>query len=234
MRLVPNSNGEDARPSEVREFNTCHHPAGSPAGGQFCSTKDTMRVGITSARPGQTEGVYANMAEFERDLRRVPGVSKVSVWPGIGAWQGGYEPSWIVSYVGNGEARRLLAKTAIRYDQDAVLLMGRCKGGKENCDPAVDLRFDAPLSRAQMEAVNGVLGASGFGGWTWGKVGGKTVLRAVSVPKWGGVTSKHIKRMAIISGELTRRGFTHKHRVKWVKTDVLDRDNYTDVLRGAY
>jgi len=36
MRFFPNSNGEDNAPQRLREFNTCHNPAG-PAGGQFCS-----------------------------------------------------------------------------------------------------------------------------------------------------------------------------------------------------
>jgi hypothetical protein len=35
--LIPNSNGEDNSPARLHESNDCHVPAGSPAGGQFCS-----------------------------------------------------------------------------------------------------------------------------------------------------------------------------------------------------
>lgn len=225
--VTSDSGGEDAA---VQEFNHCH----SPADGKFCSDGAGgvgHRVGITSARPGQTGGVYAHMNEFTHDLRRVPGVSDVSVKPGIGAWGGGSEPSWIVSYVGNGAARKLLAKTAVRYDQDAVLLMGRCKG-KRGCDPAVDLRFEKRVTEGQMTGINSLLGSAGFGGWTWGKVGGKTVLRVVSVPVWGGKADRHLKTMAQVAGELSAHGHPHSYRVRWVKTEVLDRDNYAAVLKG--
>lgn len=227
MKLFPNSNGEDA---SLTEFNANHEPAGSPVGGRFARSRDTMRVGITSAVDGQAPGVFAHMREFEKDLRRVPGVAAVSVRKGVGAWEGREEPSWIVSYVGNGEARRLLARTAVRYDQEAVLLMGRCKG--VNCDPAVDLRFDRPVTRGQMRAIGGVLSAAGLGGWTWGRVGKKTVLRAVSVPAWGGKAAAHVKSMARVSAELSKRGFTHKSRTKLVKTEVIDRSNYGAVIEG--
>lgn len=215
----------------IHEFNACHEPAGSTTGGRFCGDVQTMRVGITSARPGKgaTE-VYAQMGGFERDLKQIKGVSNVSVQPGTGAWQGGSEPSWVVSYVGNGEARRLLAKTASQYDQDAVLLMGRCVGPKTACDPVVDLRFDNTLSVGQIEKINTVLGTAGFSGWTWGKVGGKPVLRMVSVPAWGGNTAQHVKATNKLAASLQQRGYTNKTRIKWVKTEVLDRENYATVL----
>lgn len=224
MILVPNSNGEDNRP--VREFNPHHDARGRFARGA------TTRVGITSARPGQTEGIYARMREFEGELRAVPGVSKVSVREGVGAWKGGSEKSWIVGYVGNGEARTLLAKTAVRYQQEAVLVMGRCQGDRRACDPAVDLRFDHSLAVNEMAAINGVLGQAGFGGWTWGTVGGKPVLRVVSVPAWGGNTQKHLLRMRMVTHELTKQGHTHKYSVRWMKTSVLDESNYAAVIAG--
>ena len=220
----------------IHEYNPCHTPAGSPEGGQFCT--DTTRVGITSARPGQTTGIYGHMHLFEAELKKIPGVSNVSVKPGRGAWKGGpdqdlgSEPSWIVSYVGNGEARRLLAATGVKYTQDAVLVMGRCKGPKSACDPAVDLIFDKPVGQPQQDVIGRLLGAAGFGGWTWARVGQKTVLRVVSVPQWGGQTGRHIQTMGKVAKDLQARGFTHLQRIKWVKTEVLDDSNYAEVITG--
>jgi hypothetical protein len=45
MQLVPNSSG-----TSLREFNQCHAPGGSPAGGQFCSDRDAF-VGVSRPSP---------------------------------------------------------------------------------------------------------------------------------------------------------------------------------------
>ena len=113
------------------EYNHCHNPDGA-GGGQFCST--VTRVGITSARPAgapdarTSRTVYRDMHAVADQLRALPGVRRVSATPGVGAWQGGRESSWIVAYQGNGEARRLLARVGAQFNQDAVLLMHGCRG----------------------------------------------------------------------------------------------------------
>lgn len=50
---VPNSNSE----SELHEFNSCHTPAGSPAGGQFCSKSGTQ-ASLPGMGPKAAAGGY--------------------------------------------------------------------------------------------------------------------------------------------------------------------------------
>lgn len=40
--VQPNSNGEDAAPVDLREFNQCHAPGGSEKGGQFASKRESV------------------------------------------------------------------------------------------------------------------------------------------------------------------------------------------------
>lgn len=217
--VVPSSFGV------LREFNRCHTPAGSGRGGQFCG--DTTMVGITSARPGRSNAeVFRTMREFEARLKAT-GVANVRVQPGVGAWEGGAEGSWVVSYRGNGAATRLIAQTAKAFTQDAVLMMKGCRGRK--CDPAVEMRFDRAVTPTQRLAVQQTLVAHGLGGWTWFKSGGKTVLRMVAVPAWGGSRRKHLIATRKISAVLSRKGFGHRTAVKGVTATVLDASTYDTV-----
>lgn len=231
--VVPDSNGEDSQP--VREYNTCHTPAGSAEGGQFCSTRPVTRVGITSARPKgepdykDSRTVFRDMHVFRAQLAALPGVTKVSVTPGLGAWQTGAEATWIVAYQGNGAARRLLAVAGKGFNQDAVLLMHGCKGA--DCDPAVEFTFDTPVGKGAMQDLNNLLGAEGLGGWTWGKRAGKTVLRMVSVPAWGGQRDLHLSITSRLSKILsTTGGLKHRSRVKMVRTEVFEKGGYDAVI----
>lgn len=215
------------------EFNQCHEPAGSPVGGRFAQRGrcgDTT-VGITSARPEKGgRAVFDDMRGFEASLKAVKGVTNVKVSPGLGAWEGGSEPTWVVSYRGNGEARRLLARTGKQFNQDGVLLMKPCRG--RGCDPAVELHFDRGVGGAARDAVHGILKTHGMGGWTWYKSGGQTVLRMVSVPAWGGDRAAHLAASRDISASLARAGLTHKARLRGVRAEVLTRENYDTVIGG--
>lgn len=225
------------------EVNHCH---GKGTKGHPC---EGTRVGITSQRPKGTTNadpdkaektnrtVFQQMRAFEAQLKALPGVSNVSVTPGLGAWQDdktkivGSEGSWQVSYRGNGAARKLLAKTGQRYDQDAVLLMHSCKGS--GCDPAVEIAFDRPVGRPVMDKIGAQLGARGFGGWTWGKRGGKTVLRVVHVPAWTDMTAAdHVRTLQGLASLLAGEGLTNKVRVKAVKSEPLHKSEYADLIRG--
>lgn len=64
---VPNSNGE----RELSEFNTCHTPAGSPAGGQFCSKGGS--ASRAAERPQANESVQreANSYNSRRGLSKI-------------------------------------------------------------------------------------------------------------------------------------------------------------------
>ena len=221
--VTPNSHGT------IQEFNACH----TKHSGEFCSGSALTRVGITSQRPVGAEGhksnrqVFHQMREFEGTLKALPGVTNVRVQPGLGSWEGGSEASWVVSYRGNGAATKLLARTAQTFDQDAVLMMKGCRGRR--CDPAVDLRFDRAVTIPQRNAIQQILVANGMGGWSWLKSEGKTVLRMVSVPAWGGNSRKHIRGTRNISAGLSKLGLTHRVRIKSVRATVLDASNYATV-----
>lgn len=217
----------------LHEFNPCHLPGGTAEGGQFCSDKGARpfhgtAVGITSARPGRSNReVFSTMREFEGQLKALPGVKEAKVRAGLGAWEGGSEPTWVVSYKGNGAAKRLIAQTAKRFDQDGVLMIRGCK---TDCDPMAEFTFDKGVSKAQRDAIHELLISHGLGGWTWFKSGkGKTTLRAVSVPAWGGDATKHAVETRVISRALQRLGYGHRFKIASVKTEIMDRSSYDTV-----
>lgn len=221
--VIPQSGGRPVA-SPLREFNGCH----DPHDGRFCG--DTI-VGITSARKGKgNRAVFRQMHDMEAALTRLPGVTDVSVAHGVGAWQGGSEPTWIVRYSGNGEATKLFARLGKLHDQDAVLLLKPCAGA--DCSPVADLHFARPLGKAAMEALAPVLTAAGFGGWTWGKEGGQTLLRLASVPQWGGDAERHLAAVRQLMRDLDAVGLHHALTVRQARPMVLDRSNYDTVIRG--
>jgi len=209
------------KPRTAAEFEESQHPRDDD--GKF------TEVGITSARPEgdpghtDTKVVFARMRKFEGNLKLLPGVENVRVQPGVGAWQGGSEPTWVVSYKGNGEATKLLAQTAKDYNQDAVLVL-KGDGGEGGKSVASEFVFDRGVDSAERDAVHAVLAAEGIGGWTWFKRSGHTVLRAVAVPQWGGDPTVHHAASQTISETLARHGFTHRLLEKPVSVTVLERD----------
>lgn len=223
-------NARVIREARFHEFNSCH----SPDDGKFCSGTNaaTTRVGMTSARQGWTgrpaRQVFTEMRAFERELRGIKGVTHVSVAPGVGGWDGGSEPSWVVSYRGNGEAKRLVLKTAKQFDQDGVLMLYPCRGA--NCDPAVDLRFDTPLGKSTRAIIESVLVGEGLGGWTWMKSKGHAVLRMVSVPAWGGDAQKHLASTRRVMRHLRKAGLGVKSRIRAVRAEGIGRDLYDPLM----
>lgn len=218
-------------------------PKGSAIGGQFTEGTvqegpDFTRVAITSQRPEGDPGhqankeVFQHMHEFQSRLEALPGVTRVSVKPGVGGWDGGSESMWQVFYRGNGAARRLVAQTAKTFNQDAVLVLKKCTGS--NCQPAVELSFAGGVSPVVREKVHAVLVKNGIQGWTWMKRGGKTLLRMVSVPQWGGVAEKHQKATAAVSQKLREDGLENHRSVHKVAVSVMERegDNSYDRIIG--
>ena len=186
--------------------------------------KDVTTVGITSARAkGEPDWrsnreVFHQMGQFKDRLAAIKSVADVSVKPGVGAWQGGKEATWVVSYRGNGEAMKLLATTAKTYNQDAVLVM-KPGGG----DPSVELEFDGPVGARGMAQIEKIMVGHGLGGWTYYKSGGQTVLRSVSVPQWGSDSAAHLRAMSEVSAVLKAAGRTHRVRQASVQASVLER-----------
>jgi len=202
------------------DFEEAKHPRDDA--GKF------TEVGITSARPegdpGHTSNrvVFERMSQFAGNLRTISGVENVTVQPGLGAWQGGSEPTWVVSYKGNGEATKLLARTAKEYNQDAVLILKGSDGAGASI--ADELVFDHGVDGQTRETVHEALAKEGLGGWTWFKRGGKVVLRAVAVPQWGGDPGAHRDSVKRISQSLDHIGLTHQVNEKAVSVTVLERD----------
>lgn len=238
MNLTPNSWGS---PRKLRELNACHEPKGSPKGGQFCG--GVTRVGITSSRQFRdplhrpNKAVAGEMRHLERVLTDLPGVRGVSVKPALGQWDGGSEFSWAVSYVGNGEARKALARVGKKWGQDAVLILRRPKAG-ETPDAATELSFDQPIGLETRGALASYMGTLGIGGWTWYKRNGRTTLRIASVPQWGGSNEAHKTALSTLTGKLRSQGHGIRERQLKVKVEIYAPESgdgvasYDDVLGG--
>ena len=198
------------------------------------------RVAMTSQRgegdPGHQSNreVFEHMRKFSDALKALPGVSRVSVKPGVGGWEGGSESMWQIYYRGNGAARKLVAQTAKRFNQDAVLILQACQKGAD-CQPAVELSFHGGVSSAARDQIHKVLVANGIGGWTWMKNEGRTVLRMVAVPQWGGEAKAHQLATAKVSDQLKKLGMANHRRVRRVKVSVMEREgaqSYDAVIKG--
>lgn len=163
--------------------------------------KGKKHVGLTSARPGREgeETVLEDMREFEELLKEISGVSRISVELGEGGWEGGSEPTWVISFSGNGEALSLIASTAKKFKQDGVLIYESCKG--TGCSPVVTWTFGPNIEERERAIVENLLVARGIGGWTWYNDSGSVALRAVSVPQWGGDAKKHLNAADLITEE---------------------------------
>lgn len=187
------------------------------------------RVAMTSQRapgdPGHMSNkeVFEHMREFHRQLSALPGVSRVSVKPGVGGWEGGSESMWQIYYRGNGEARKLVAMTAKKFNQDAVLILNGCKAGQD-CQPSSELSFEKGLNAKTREAIHKIMVANGVGGWTWMKREGKTILRMVCVPQWGAEAITHQRATATISNILRKRGLQNRRRVHKVAVSVMEKE----------
>ena len=210
---------------------------GRQAGGRQGAAGGEQRttVGITSARPAGGGGdvasrdVFTRMQEFGGRLQQIKSVRDAEVKPALGAWKGGSEPAWSVSYKGDGEARKLAAEYGQRYNQDAVLISAPATRGSRN-GVTMKLSFDRGVGRQQREQIGEVAAANGMGGWTWQKDRGQTVLKLTSVQQWGGDAKAHTKSTAVVSRALSKLGHTHSVSSQNVKTEVLDGSNYNAVL----
>lgn len=216
---------------ELREFNQCH----DPATGRFCST---TFAGLTSARtdvPSRTGRVVLgdNLNQFRTQLQSLPGVSNVSVQRARGAWKGGREPSWLVSYSGNGAARRLLAQTGKQYNQDAVLMYTACKSG--NCTPITDWQFSRVPVKVRT-VIEHALGELGFGGWTWVKRGGSVTLRIAHIPQWPTdkikTTADYLTATGLLGKALTKILTPVRETRRSVAVHLLTGDTYDQEIAG--
>lgn len=204
----------------VLKWDESQHPRNED--GEF--TRVAMTSQRTEGDPGHqtNKDVFQHMREFHTALQALPGVSHVSVKPSVGGWDGGSEAMWQIYYKGNGEAAKLIARTAKQFNQDAVLILKKCKG--DGCQPAVELSFDKGVSPRVRDRVHALLVTHGIGGWTWMKRDGKTLLRMVSVPQWGGEAEAHQKATTEVSQALRADGLPNHRRVRKVRVEVLQRE----------
>jgi hypothetical protein len=177
---------------EVKHFSPTHPGTGTDQSVHAGGGK--RAAGITSAKEGkESRQVFQDMRDFQSRLSEIKSLSSVSVKPGLGGWEGGREPTWVVEFRGNGAATKLIAETAKSHNQDGVLLIDPCDVPAD-CSPVVDWHFSDPITPSERDAVEEMLVSSGIGGWTWYKrKGGFASLRAVSVPQWGGEREAHLK-----------------------------------------
>ena len=219
----------------VLKWDESQHPRDDE--GQF------TRVAMTSQRPDddpehkENKDVFKHMRQFEAQLKELPGVSRVSVKPGVGGWNGGSESMWQIYYRGNGAARKLVAQTAKQYNQDSVLVLNKCHKGAD-CQPAVELFFRGGISPTTREHIHATLLAHGITGWTWMKRDGKSLLRMVNVPPWstwGGDGVKHQQATATISRELHEYGIDNFRKVHKVGVSIMEREgahSYDAIIGG--
>jgi hypothetical protein len=182
-------------------------------------------VGMTSSRPDRSDNkiIFSDMREFESNLKKIPTISDVTVKPGVGAWQGVMSPTWIVSYKGNGQAKKLIAETGKRYNQDAVLMMREAKPDKAG-SPMGEFTFAGAVGPQLRERVGGLLAEHGVGGWTWFKSNGRVMLRAASVPQWGGQAEAHLESMRSVQKGLQDLGIQYDYATRAMHVEVLERD----------
>ena len=178
---------------EVEKTFEGHEGRKGKRGGSLPRGSATNIVGITSARPKDDANqshtnpeVYRDMKRFESDLGKIKGVKNSSVTFGRGAWDGGGEPTWIVQYEGNGEARKLMAQYGKQHNQDGVLMMGGDKYNHPNAQKSTmgEVEFTGRLTQSRRESLEKTMTDAGLPAWTWYKNGNKTGVRLTRVPQW--------------------------------------------------
>ena len=142
-------------------------------------------------------------------------------------------------------AERTLATFGKRYNQDGVLLLHQCSGGDDCNSEIADLAFDQPLGQDRRDAIGKVLGAAGFGGWTWYKgADGRTTLRMAHVPAWAERDlNAHAAAVEAVRRALHAQGYTTGLSVSRARASVMERDarvppvegvrSYDEVLSGT-
>lgn len=227
----------------LRHYGPGPHPsgseqaahAGSGGSGQKATGDGTISVGITSNKEGREPAqVFEEMRDFEAGMRQLSGVSGVSVKPGVGGWDGGSEPTWVVEYQGNGEALSLIAQTGKEFNQDAVMLMRAAT--PDNSEPVVDWTFDEALSPTARDRIERMLVAAGGGGWTWFRSrNGRRTLRVVNVPRWSGRNAaEHLRMADSLSADLAQAGLRFSVTNSNAAVDLMERvgeDAYDNYIR---
>ena len=196
-------------------------------------TEPEVRVGITSDRPGKEDTlVLAEMREFIKRMKAA-GIKNLKVIFGRGGWDGGGEATWVTSYDGDGEAKRIILEAAREYDQDAVLFMYRAEEGEAGASPKTSFRFSTMLSDQEIELVEVELKDRKVGGWTWYNGTAGSRLMVANVPQWTDRSGdEHSSVMDGVLGDLQGAGFGVQSQTSWLRAEVIERNDY-DLLLGT-
>ena len=163
------------------------------------------KAGLTSHRPGRNpREVFQEMRDFEKKLRSLSGVKDVTVSPGVGAWQGGREPTWIIDYAGNGNALELIRRTAAEYNQDAAILLGDPQGTEGS---VTEITFGESIEPEERGEIENILIEAGQTGWTWSReTGGRAKMTLMSLPQYEPDAAAHTARMERVLAQIQATG----------------------------
>lgn len=226
---------------EVEKTFEGHEGRKGKRGGSLPRESATNIVGITSARPKDDVNqshtnpeVYRDMKRFESDLGKIKGVKNSSVTFGKGAWKNGGEPTWIVQYEGNGEARKLCAKYGKDHNQDSVLMMGGDKYQHPNAQKSImgEMEFSGRLTNSVRTKIESAMTELGFPAWTWYKNGKDNGLRLTRVPQWSEpdyTDASHEKNVRKVNKIIRKLGLNVKRsRISNANIEVMNREgSYT-------
>lgn len=190
----------------------------------FTHAEGSTKVGITSARKGVPAGkVFDDMREFAKELEAIEGLENVFVRPGLGGWDGGSEPTWIVEYHGNGKALELIRKTARNKNQDAVLVFEEAAEGEGSI--ISDFIIKERINPEERGRIRGALVDAGIGGWSWMRTNdGKRILRSAAIPQWGATDESHNESTQRLLDFFAQNDFDVEMINSFVKVTVLDRE----------
>ncbi len=199
------------------------------------SAPASYQVGITSAPPpgGAAKSdaqIRDDMGDFQRSMKATP-VTDLSVELGRGGWEGGYEPTFVTQYTGNGEATKALARFGKEHKQQAVLIQRYTSENDPKAQPQNRIEFDRLLDSDQVTSIESVLVEAGLGGWTWVNRGNRAILMAVCIPQWGGDKSSHLASVKTVLSALQRSGLSATEEVRYVRVNLMEEGNYDDYIR---
>lgn len=201
--------------------------------GKLGGSSSSTQVGITSARPDKPpEQVVSDKADFEKELKKTP-ARDIKVQLGRGGWEGGWEPTFITSYNGNGKTFDMLIKEAKKYDQDGILFMRKAKKGDADSNPVISFNTGKRLNETEFSEVEKTLAANGFGGWTWHKSkGGISQLTLAAVPEYGADKVKFEEAAKQVQKSMKTVFPKNKEYVQYRKVHLIGRDQYDDLIKN--
>jgi len=199
--------------------------------GRQANPEPLKRIGVTSDREGKSpERVRLQMEFFTKQLQKIPGVSHVSVKEGRGGWQGGGEITWVTTYRGDGEAKKLLARLGKATNQDAVLITEETMKDDPEAQPRGEITFTHRLSKASIEGIEQALAKLKFGGWTWVTAGRKTRLVLIHVPPWAEWDAETHRNKVQEAGQILQQvGVSNQVTFRPMKVEVME--DYDAILR---